>query len=322
MTEPDLIEHYFNQSGLTGQPGCTGGVVVGIGDDCALVSVPDGWQLAQSIDTLVEGVHFPVGIDPVLLGWRALAVSISDLAAMGARPHSFFLALTLPRVDTDWLAGFCQGMADLAARCSIPLVGGDTTRGPLTISLHVQGIVSANQALRRNGARPGDTVYVSGTLGDAGGALPLVLKGATGIEDGKNASETLLLARYYQPQPRLTLGQWLVDQGATAAIDISDGLLGDCSHILQASGCGATLNSNALPISDALRAVYPEDRARSLALTAGDDYELCFTAPASAIAESGSPIPVVAIGTVVEQAGICLDGQFIDSSEGGFRHFS
>ncbi|WP_211828028.1 thiamine-phosphate kinase [Kistimonas asteriae] len=321
MNEFDLIARYFNQPALTGQPGCEGCVVVGIGDDCAVVSVPDGWQLVQSIDTLVEGVHFPAGIDPVLLGWRALAVSVSDLAAMGARPHSFFLALTLPKVDTDWLAGFSQGMADLAARCGIPLVGGDTTRGSMAISLHVQGVVSADSALKRNGARPGDTVYVSGTLGDAGGALPLVLQGA-GIGDGKNASETALLARYYRPQPRLMLGQWLVEKGATAAIDISDGLLGDLSHILRASGCGATLNSDALPLSDALRAVYSEDQARSLALTAGDDYELCFTAPASAITESESPIPIVAIGTIVEQSGIRLDGQFVDSSDGGFRHFS
>ena len=321
MNEFDLIARYFNQPALTGQPGCEGGVVVGIGDDCAVVSVPDGLQLVQSIDTLVEGVHFPAGIDPALLGWRALAVSVSDLAAMGAKPHSFFLALTLPKADTVWLEGFCQGIADLAKRCGIPLIGGDTTRGPLTVSLHVQGIVSVDSALKRNGARPGDTVYVSGTLGDAGGALPLVLQGA-GISDGKNVSESVLLERYYRPQPRLALGQWLAEQGATAAIDISDGLLGDIGHILRASGCGAALNSDALPLSEALCAVYPEKQACSLALTAGDDYELCFTAPAATIAEHQAPVPIVAIGTIVEQPGIRLDGQLIDPAEGGFRHFS
>ncbi len=321
MNEFDLIARYFNQPALTGQPGCEGGVVVGIGDDCAVVSVPDGSQLVQSIDTLVEGVHFPAGIDPVLLGWRALAVSVSDLAAMGARPHSLFLALTLPKADKVWLEGFCRGMADLAKCCGIPLVGGDTTRGPLTVSIHVQGIVSAGSALLRNGARPGDTIYVSGSLGDAGGALPLVLQGA-GISDGQNVSESALLERYYRPQPRLVLGQWLIEQGATAAIDISDGLLGDLGHILRASGCGAALSSDALPLSEALCSVYPQEQARSLALTAGDDYELCFTAPAATIAEHHAPLSIVAIGTIVEQPGIRLDGQLIDPAEGGFRHFS
>lgn len=321
MNEFELIGRYFNQPYLTGPFGAAGDVLLGIGDDCAVVAVAEGLQLVQSIDTLVEGVHFPAGIDPMLLGWRALAVSVSDLAAMGARPHSFTLALTLPKPDHEWLEGFARGMADLAADCSMPLIGGDTTCGPLTISLHVQGVVPEGGALLRSRARPGETLYVSGTLGDAGGALPMVLQGV-GIGGGQNESERFLLERYYRPQPRLRLGQWLRQHGATTAIDVSDGLLGDLAHILQSSGCGAELKSSALPLSPALCAVYSDAKARSLALTAGDDYELCFTAPDKTFDVSRSPVLITAVGKITASPGICVDGRMVDSEQSGFRHFS
>lgn len=321
MNEFELINRYFNQPCLTEPFDATEDVVLGIGDDCAVVSIAEGLQLVQSIDTLVEGVHFSVGIDPVLLGWRVLAVSVSDLAAMGAKPHSFTLALTLPKPDTEWLAGFCRGMAECAGHCPIPLIGGDTTCGPLTISLHVQGVVPAGGALLRNGAQVGDTIYVSGTLGDAGGALPMVLQGVS-IDDAKNDIERFLLERYYRPQPRLRLGQWLREHGATAAIDVSDGLLGDLAHILRSSGCGAELKSSALPLSPALCAVYSDEKARSLALTAGDDYELCFTASDKTFDVSRSPMQVTAVGTITKQPGLYVNGQMSDLEQGGFRHFS
>lgn len=321
MNEFELIGRYFNQPCLTGPFSAVEDVILGIGDDCAVVSVAEGFQLVQSIDTLVEGVHFSVGIDPVLLGWRALAVSVSDLAAMGAKPHSFTLALTLPKLDTEWLTGFCQGMAELVSHCSIPLIGGDTTCGPLTISLHVQGVVPVGGALLRHQAQPGDTLYVSGTLGDAGGALPMVLQGAS-IDDAQNDIERFLLERYYRPQPRLKLGQWLREHGATAAIDVSDGLLGDLTHILQSSGCGAELESSALPLSPALCAVYSDEKARSLALTAGDDYELCFTAPDKTFDVNRSPMPVTAIGKITKQPDLYVNGQMSDPEQRGFRHFS
>ncbi|MTI14484.1 thiamine-phosphate kinase [Sansalvadorimonas verongulae] len=312
MDEFALIRSIFQRPGLT----TVGGHLdKGIGDDCALISPPAGEQLVQSIDTLVADVHFPAGGDPFLIGYRSLAVSVSDLAAMGATPHSFFLALSLPEVNSEWLNGFSRGLATMAQECGISLAGGDTTRGPLTISVHVQGFIPKGRALMRSGAKPGDIIYVSGLLGDACGALPYILN----QKPVTTEAEQYLVDRYWQPTPRVELGQWLVGQGATAALDISDGLVGDLGHILKASGCGAELKSCNIPMSDALQKVC-KDKALEAALAGGDDYELCFTLPACCPLPQTAPVPVTAVGVITPSASaLLLDG--IALSVKGYTHF-
>ena len=212
--EFELIRKYFARPELSGEQGKYADGLVGIGDDCALLTIPQGMQLAQSLDTLVETVHFPADCDPFQLGYRALAVNLSDLAAMGAEPHSFTLGLTLPDVNEPWLKRFSDGISRLAQKADIALVGGDTTRGPLTLSLQVQGVVPKGQALMRSGAKPGDLICVTGSLGDAAGALAYVLSGEKlGICD--DDSIRYLLTRYWFPTPRLYAGQWLRKKGAT-----------------------------------------------------------------------------------------------------------
>lgn len=298
--EFELIHRYFNRAELAPRlPGLTG-----IGDDCALLELPPGMQLAQSMDTLVEGVHFPKGCDPNLLAYRALAVNLSDLAAMGATPHSFTLGLTLPEANPDWLQSFSDGLTQLARKVGIALIGGDTTRGPLTLTLQVQGLVARGQALRRCGARVGDRIYVSGHPGDASGALAFVLQGLQ-PDTAQNPDIRYLLERYYRPSPRLALGRWLSQQGASAALDISDGLLGDLNHILHASGVGAALDLDAIPCSEALTRVYGAEPARNHALKGGDDYELCFTWP------ENKPMP----NAVPEDCPLTCIGQITDSGK-------
>ena len=303
LGEFDLIRTYFDRPEL--QPNRSD--VLGIGDDCALLRVPPDMQLAQSLDTLVCGVHFPRECDPFLLGYRALAVNLSDLAAMGAEPHSFTLGLTLPDSDPQWLSQFSSGLAALASASGISLIGGDTTRGPLTISIQAQGFIPAGQAMLRSGARVGDNIYVSGSLGDAAGALDAVLAG----EHPDNCSDVSvrhLLQRYYLPAPRLALGRWLAANGATSALDISDGLLGDLGHILSASGAGADIDPNRIPVSKSLLKVLGEKHARQTAMTGGDDYELCFTWPADTPLELPASIaeesPVTRIGTMTSEPGL------------------
>ena len=320
LGEFDLIRHYFERPELrSDRPD-----VLGIGDDCALLSVPPGMQLAQSLDILVAGIHFPEQCDPFLLGYRALATNLSDLAAMGAQPHSFTLGLTLPESSPGWLQAFSDGLVALAQASGIALIGGDTTRGPLTISIQVQGLVPEGKALRRNGAQAGDLIYVSGSIGDAAGALPAVLQGEH-PDSVENADRKYLLKRYFLPSPRLMLGQWLADRGATSALDISDGLLGDLGHILKASNTGAELDLNALPISSALINIAGKDDARRHALTGGDDYELCFTWPAKQSLQLpeaiASECSVTCIGRITDHTGI-VDQQTGDVlSTKAYRHF-
>ncbi len=315
MDEFSLIRTMFQRPELTA---AGGQLDMGIGDDCALVPLPQNHQLVQSIDTLVEGVHFPVGGDPFLIGYRSLAVSVSDLAAMGAVPHSFFLALTLPEADSKWLKRFSDGLAVMAKEAGISLAGGDTTRGPLTISVHVQGFAPRGQALMRSGGRPGDLVYVSGNIGEACAALPYVLnqKAVT------TQAEQRLVDRYWQPAPRVKLGQWLLEHGATAAIDISDGLAGDLGHILNASNCGAGLQSSCIPLSKELQDVCGA-QALDKALFGGDDYELCFCWPAGRKLPVDVPLSVICIGVLTDDpALLLLDGEpLLDTNTGGYRHF-
>lgn len=247
-----------------------GDVVLGIGDDCALLAPPPGQLLAVTMDTLNAGVHFPPETAPADIGWKALAVNLSDLAAMGAEPAWCTLALTLPHADAAFVDGFVDGFLALAAQHGVALVGGDTTRGPLSVSITAHGFVPAGEALRRDGARVGDEVWVSGTLGDAAGALRQWQAGAP--------MAPALRARLDRPTPRMALGRAL--RGiASSGIDISDGLLADLAHICRASGVGAEIDIDALPASAALRAAFDADVRRTLQATGGDDYELCFTAP-------------------------------------------
>lgn len=317
MGEFELIQHYFAAS-----PCAQGGdgVALGIGDDCALLAVPAGEQLAVSTDTLVAGVHFPDPCDPFLLAQRALAVSASDLAGMGATPLAFTLALTLPQADEAWLAAFAHGLSRMAEACGLALVGGDTTRGPLSMTLSVFGRVPAGQALTRSGARVGDLLCVGGELGDAAGALPLVL----GQREAQAEVSEPLLARYWSPMPQLALGQALRGQ-ATAALDISDGLLADCGHIAKASGVALQIEAARIPLSAALCALIGHERALSCALSGGDDYRLAFTLPPERLSAIQADWPEVRmIGQVVAGQGVHLldaAGQAIEAPHGGYQHF-
>lgn len=311
MGEFELIRRYF--SSLAGEASSPS-LVLGPGDDCAIQRVPPGHDLVFSLDTLVEGVHFPVGYDPVHLGWRALAAAASDLAAMGARPVCFTLALTLPHADPKWLQGFADGLKQAAGRFGLALAGGDTTRGPLTLSLQVHGEVPQGQGILRSGARPGDLVAVTGALGAAGAALAYldVLQ--------PSADQEAILRCYHRPQPRLDLGVQLRGL-ASAAIDISDGLLADLEHILDASCVGAELDVAAVPVSAALVRLVGKGEALRLALQAGDDYELCVTISPDVWTRM-SPLlqkELTIIGKVNEGQGITGPG--VSAKAHGYDHF-
>lgn len=320
MGEFDLIEAYFKRPARR--------AVLGVGDDCALLALGPGMQLAISTDMLVEGRHFLSTVDPWRLGHKALAVNLSDLAACGARPLAFTLALALPCVDESFLAGFSRGLLALADAHGCELIGGDTTRGPLNLSLTVFGEVPAGQALLRSGARDGDDLYVSGQLGDARLALE-VLRGRASLpgDDFEQVRRAL-----EQPQPRVALGQALRGV-AHGAIDVSDGLIGDLRHVLKASGLGAQLDVDAVPRSPVLGR-QSRHWQRSCALAGGDDYELLFSAAPSRAAEvhaaaAACGVAVTRIGVLHaggvpgevrlhDAQGAVVDGQAIGAS---FDHF-
>ena len=313
MDEFELIDRWFRQSAVARDD-----VALGIGDDAAIVSLRPGERLVAAVDTLVAGRHFPAWFSPWEIGYRALAVNLSDLAAMGAEPRWALLALTLPRADAAWLDDFSAGFSELAVRYRVSLIGGDTTQGPLTISVTLLG--ACDQALTRAGARVGDAVFVTGTLGDAALALD---------DQTQTPSARELRAHFARPEPRVEAGLALRDL-AHAAIDVSDGLLGDLGHILRASGVGARIDAHALPLSATARASVPLERAILAAATGGDDYELLLTAPpdrAATIFERLAAIacPVSRIGTIVEGAAaelIGVDGQPLRIERAGFQHFS
>jgi thiamine-monophosphate kinase len=318
LGEFELIERYFTRPARN--------ATLGVGDDCALLTPAPGMQLCITSDMLVEGRHFLSSVAPQRLGHKALAVNLSDLAACGAEPLAFTLALSLPRADEAFLAGFAAGLWALAERHGIELVGGDTTAGPLNLCITALGQVPAGTALLRSGARPGDALWVSGTLGDARAALEVfrgnpALQGlaAGGFEQLRRAMEL--------PEPRVALGQRL--RGiASAAIDVSDGLLGDLGHVLRRSGVGARLELPALPRSAALGAL-PEDLQRECLLHGGDDYELLFTAPASqddAVRAAGraAGVPVTQIGRIEPGSALLVvdaAGQVLPVAARGFDHF-
>jgi thiamine-monophosphate kinase len=319
MSEFDLIRTYF--SPMTAP---RADVALGIGDDAALVCVPSGQQLALSVDTLVSGVHFLPSVSPQALGHKALAVNLSDLAAMGAEPAWVTLALTLPEPDQVWLAGFADGFSALAARYGVALIGGDTTRGPLSLTVQVEGLVPEGEALRRAGARVGEGIYVTGCLGDAALCLKLMQSPAANTEVIEALRDCL-----EWPQPRVEAGVGLRGV-ASSAIDISDGLLADLGHILEASGLGASLELERLPLSDAYADWLAQGGDWSLALTGGDDYELCFTAPQEAAPQierlaAELALPISCIGRIEPESGLRIrqpDGTPWSGTGAGFDHFA
>ena len=328
MGEFDLIARYFKRPASMAPH-----VALGVGDDCALLQPTAGMQLAISSDMLVEGRHFLSTVDPFRLGHKSLAVNLSDLAACGAEPKAFTLALSLPRVDEPWLAGFSAGLFALADEHHCELVGGDTTQGPLNICITVFGEVPRGQALLRSGAAPGDDLYVSGTLGDARLALE-AFRGTVSLEAEVFAAARL---RLEQPTPRLALGKALRGL-ATSAIDVSDGLLGDLRHILDASRLGAVIETQqvATMMACCQPGATPHPPIASIAarlpyvLAGGDDYELAFTAPPSlrelvSAASARCATVVTRIGRVDEKSGIRLlnqDGGIHDGNYASFDHFA
>jgi thiamine-monophosphate kinase len=318
LSEFDLIDRFFHRCGAA-----RGDVVLGVGDDAALLRVPAGMELALTLDTLVQGVHFLPGTDPHSLGHKALAVNLSDLAAMGAEPAWATLALTLPESDPAWLEAFSDGFCRLARECGVQLVGGDTTRGPLALSVEAKGLVPVGQALRRSGARAGDLIFVSGVLGDAGLAL-------RALRDGLEVDDLdYLRGRMERPQPRLALGRSLLGR-ASAAIDISDGLVADLGHILDSSRVGAVVELGRLPCSEPVSAYLTRSGDWSLPLSAGDDYELCFTLPPGRLAAlerlaENLRCRITRIGEITREPGLHIraaDGGDYRPRSSGYEHFA
>lgn len=309
--------------GLTAQ--ARDDVRLGIGDDAALLAVPPGQELAVAIDTLVEGVHFPVGTKAADIGWKALAVNLSDLAAMGATPAWALLALTLPHADVAFIDGFASGFAQLAQPYRLALVGGDTTRGALTISVAVHGFVPPGKALTRAGAQVGDAVLVTGTLGDAAAGLQCVQQ----KHRGDDAQVRYLIERLDRPTPRVAAGLALRGR-ASACIDVSDGLLADLGHICTCSRVGAEIEAALLPRSPALLKHFDDTTARDLALSGGDDYELCFTVPAQHVASVQADLArlgcgATRIGRIVAGEGIAVrdrEGHRLEPGHQGWDHFN
>jgi thiamine-monophosphate kinase len=318
MTEFELIQKYFTHRQATRSD-----IGLGVGDDCALLSPQPGMQLAISTDMLIEGRHFFKDADARMLGHKSLAVNLSDLAAMGATPRAFTLALAIPEAQEEWLRDFSQGMFELADQYQCQLIGGDTTKGSLAICITVFGDVPHGKALRRDGAQEGDDVWVSGALGDARLALAGYLNQQSLPEDQQQQAAL----RMHMPTPRIALGLALHGV-AHAAIDVSDGLMGDLNHILESSHCGATLCCDALPIG-AVLAKQNRDLQREFALAGGDDYELCFTASpkqrdAVLSAAKQVKIKVTRIGYIEKKKGLRLidaNNRPVQLSVHSFDHF-
>lgn len=318
LSEFELIERYFTGIGATRRDD----VILGIGDDAALVAPRPERHLALSLDTLVAGVHFPVDTPADAIGYKSLAVNLSDLAAMAAEPAWLLLALTLPQADPTWLERFARGLAALASEAGMALIGGDISHGQaVTITVQVAGYV--DRALRRDGARPGDGLYVSGTLGDAALGLRLWQGGQR-----EGADAHCLIGRLHRPTPRVALGQALADL-ANAAIDISDGLLADAAHLAERSAVAMLIEPHRLPLSAAFRRLAPAAQAATLTLTGGDDYELCLSLPLDREEEAKARarhlgVSLTRVGRVEEGRGIRLlsaRGEALTCERLGYRHF-
>jgi len=326
MHEFKLIQKYFTWDKPPRD------VLTTVGDDAAVLDIPPNKQLVTSIDTLISGVHFPENTAPYAIGHKALAVNLSDLAAMGASPRWFTLALTLPEIDETWLEGFSAGLKALAQQHDCFLIGGDTTRGPLSISIQVMGVVDTGKALLRSGARAGDKIYVTGTLGDAAAGLQSILNNSNRNKNSslENESVAFCQQRLNMPTARVVESN-IIKHFASTCIDISDGLLQDLSHILEASDVGAELDLSQLPLSSALMTLFSSttkgsQQAINFALTGGDDYELLFTIPASremnflGIVKGKAKVTCIGTITNAEQNIITdKDGNRLTSS--GYNHF-
>ncbi len=312
MPEFDLIRQIERQTRVSGS-----GVIEGIGDDAAVLELPAGQLLVAAVDTMNAGVHFPADSDPSALGHKCLAINLSDLAAMGAEPRWALLALSLPREDAQWLRAFTAGFRTLAAEHRVALVGGDTTAGPLSISVTALGLVRSGRQLLRSGAKPGELLAVSGTLGAAARTLDLLQTGAADVDRGP----------LDRPQPRVALGRALAGL-ASACIDISDGLLADLGHLVDASGVGARVEVGSLPADPLLEGLGDAEKWRCQ-LSGGDDYELLFTLPAAREGELAAlsatvGVPLSVIGRIEAGGGIhCIapGGGEIHSGRAGFEHF-
>jgi thiamine-monophosphate kinase len=319
LGEFDIIARYFKSAFPVREE-----IILGIGDDAALCQIPANMQLVVAIDTLVKGVHFPATTRAEDIGYKALAVNLSDLAAMGATPAWMTLALTCPQADESWLAKFSQGLLTLAQRYQVSLIGGDTTRGELTVTIQIAGLVPPHTALRRTGAQPGDGIYVTGTLGDAGLGLASIQQQIELPDFDKKFVES----RLNRPNPRVNEG--LALRGiASSAIDISDGLIADLGHILTANQIGASLFLEQLPLSKVLTTHLAPAQAWHLALTAGDDYELCFTVPPAQEAHLNlalkDTVSYTKIGIIEKTEGLrCWNnqGQLFVPTAAGYRHFN
>jgi thiamine-monophosphate kinase len=319
MHEFELIAQCFSQSGRARTD-----VPIGVGDDGAVLQVRDGFDLVVTTDTMVEGVHFFPDVDPRALGHKLVAVNVSDLAAMGAEPCWLSLALTLPKVDTPWLQAFAEGLSETADYYNCQLVGGDTTRGPLTLTLSAKGIVPRGKAITRSNAKVGDYIYVTGTLGDAALGLKLV---QAQVEVSKK-HRAHILQRFHYPTARVAIGQALRNI-ASSAMDISDGLCGDLPHILARSKVGATVDVAKIPMSQALKDSCDWQAALQCALSGGEDYELLFTVPENKrgsleVLLSPYGVPVTCIGRITGAAGKLelrhLDQPFVYQHQ-GYEHF-
>ena len=316
-SEFDLIRNHFTRPAPQ--------TLLSIGDDAALISVSPGMELAISADMLIADTHFFADADPYQLGWKSLAVNLSDMAAMGALPRWATLAIALPKADYGWITQFSDGFFACAGKYQIDLIGGDTTRGPLAISVQIMGEVPSKKALRRSGAKAGDEIWVSGTLGNAALALA-ALQGRYPLTESQLAA---CLPALNSPHPRVELGLAL-RQLANSAIDISDGLLADLGHILECSNVGAELRLQDIPCATIVSNHLAEQSVQSMVLAGGDDYELCFTVPAADHAEITSlskqlGLPLSCIGTITAVSGLIVrnaDNAIINIKETGFDHFA
>ncbi|MFW5443341.1 MAG: thiamine-phosphate kinase [Methylococcaceae bacterium] len=309
VSEFGLIQRYFSKQ-------ITNATInqLGVGDDCALMSIPTGEQMALTTDTMVEGVHFFPEANPQQLGHKILAVNLSDLAAMGAKPVSITLALTLPEVNEQWLAAFSKGLSALAKQFSVDLIGGDTTSGSLTLTIQAIGLVPQGKALLRSSAKVGDLIFVTGCLGDAG--LGLKIENGYPCSSPENA-----LKRFHLPMPRVQEGL-AIREYANACIDLSDGIASDLKHILDESGVGARLDWDKVPVSYEVSAYIKETDNWSLPLSAGDDYELCFTISPDKVEEIN--IACTQVGVIEAEAGLRIQrfGVTEELRATGFEHFS
>ncbi|MDP5041332.1 MAG: thiamine-phosphate kinase [Paraglaciecola sp.] len=320
MKEFSIIDSFFKAQSHQRKD-----VILGIGDDAALTTIPQGQALVTTTDTLIAGVHFLANANPHAIAQKAIAVNLSDLAAMGAEPAWISLSLSLPIANEEWLKAFSQGIAEMTQFYSIQLIGGDTVQGPLAITITAQGFVPPEQALLRSKAKPGDFIYVTGCLGDAGAGLDILLDKVT-LNDPDNAD--YLLSRLHYPTPRLLAGTSL-RRLANACIDLSDGLNSDIRHILKASNCGATIHVDKLPLSKAMRESIDPQKARQYALSAGDDYELLFTVSEEQkgkleLAMASTNVGITCIGQMnglANKLELRLNNALLEAQPSGYQHF-